>query len=164
VTIAAVAFDLDGTLACLPIDWETLFEEFKTIMHIDVVRPLVETVSRTDSKTREEVFAAWDKAELAIFRETTPCKNGMKLYLDYKDKPKALVTLQGKEVVRLLIERLTLSFDVVITREDSLSRPEQLLIAAKKLKISKEDLLFVGNADSDTAAAKTIGCQFQRVS
>jgi HAD superfamily hydrolase (TIGR01549 family) len=161
--IAAAVFDLDGTLACLPVDWETLFEDLKRVMHADTVRPLVDTVSRLDEKTRLEVFAAWDKAEVAIFESATTCGEGMQLYREFAGKPKALVTLQGKAVVTLLLERFGLSFDVVVTREDSLFRAEQLLMAAEKLKVPPKNLLFVGNADSDAAAAKKVGSQFQRV-
>jgi HAD superfamily hydrolase (TIGR01549 family) len=160
---AATVFDLDGTLACLPINWEELFEQIKSIMHVDVIRPLVDVVSRTDEKTRNEIFAAWDTAELAIFERVTTCSEGMKLYQESKDKPKALVTLQGKKVVEIIKERFGLSFDVIVTREDSLSRSQQLTIVSRKLKVPIKEILFVGNADSDEAAAKKVGCLFLRI-
>jgi HAD superfamily hydrolase (TIGR01549 family) len=161
--IAAVAFDLDGTLACLPVNYEALFAEFKRIMHVDVVRPVVDTVSHLDGKTQQEVFSAWDKAELAIFENATSCGEGMQLYRELAGKPKALVTLQGKAVVLLILKKFGFSFDVVVTREDSLFRAEQLNVAAEKLKVPVQDLLFIGNADSDVAAAQKVGCQFRRV-
>jgi HAD superfamily hydrolase (TIGR01549 family) len=159
----ATVFDLDGTLACLPINWEELFEKLKDIMHVDVIRPLVEVVSRVDEKTRNEVFAAWDIAELAIFEKITTCSEGMKLYQESTSKPKALVTLQGKKVVKIIMERFRLSFDAIVTREDSLSRAEQLTIISERLKISVKEMMFVGNADTDEDAAKKVGCQFYRV-
>ncbi len=161
--VSAAVFDLDGTLACLPIDWETLFEEFKRIIGVDVVRPLVATVSRLDADTKQQVLAAWDKAELATFDETTICNLGMDLYRDFEGKPKALVTLQGRTVVSLLVKKLRLKFDAVITREDSLFRAEQLRMAAKELKVDVADVLFVGNTESDATAAAEVGCQFQKV-
>jgi HAD superfamily hydrolase (TIGR01549 family) len=163
MTQAATVFDLDGTLACLPINWEELFEELKKIMHVDVIRPLVDVVSRVDEKTRSEVFSTWDFAELAIFEKVTVCREGMKLYQETKGKPKALVTLQGKKVVEIIMERFGLSFDAIVTREDSLSRSQQLTIVSEKLKVPIKEVLFVGNADSDEAAAKKVGCQFLRV-
>ena len=161
--IAAAVFDLDGTLVCLPVDWEALFEDLKRVMRVDSVRPLVDSVSRVDEKTRLEVFAVWDTAEVAIFESATACGEGMQLYREFTGKPKALVTLQGKAVVTLLLEKFGLAFDLVVTREDSLFRAEQLLMAAEKLKVPPKNLLFVGNADSDVAAAQKLGCQFQRV-
>ncbi len=160
---SAVAFDLDGTLACLPINWEALFEEFKRIMQVDSVRPLVDTVSHADERTKRLIFAAWDKAEIAIFQQVTSCGEGLQLYQEFADKPKALVTLQGKAVVDQLLEKFSWNFDVVITREDSLFRTEQLIMAARMLNLPVTDILFIGNAESDEAAAAKVGCPFRKV-
>jgi HAD superfamily hydrolase (TIGR01549 family) len=161
--IAAVVFDLDGTLVDLPVDWEGLFAEFKVIMHVDNVRPVAETVSKVYAETRKQVFDVWDKAELAVSKKSMINEKGMSIYRQYADKPKALVTLQGKKAVEIIAVEFGLRFDVVVTREDSLSRSEQLLMAAEKLKVPLKDILFVGNADTDAEAAKKVGCQFLRV-
>jgi phosphoglycolate phosphatase-like HAD superfamily hydrolase len=162
---AAYVFDLDGTLFCLPINWEQLFTEFKRIMHADAIRPLVDTVSRLDDKTRREVFDTWDRAELAVFESVTPCGQGIKLYheAEAKGKPKALVTLQGKRIVEVLTERFHLKFDAIVTREDSLFRADQLRKALEQLKTPAKETLFVGNAENDAAAAQKTGCMFQKV-
>jgi FMN phosphatase YigB (HAD superfamily) len=52
---------------------------------------------------------------------------------------------------------------LILTREDSLSRVEQLKIAAEKLGVQMQNILFIGNANEDILAAKTVGCQFTRV-
>jgi HAD superfamily hydrolase (TIGR01549 family) len=161
--IEAVVFDLDGTLVNLPINYEELLGEFKEIMRVENVRPLVDTVSRVDDETRKRVFRAWDKAELAVSAKITVNEEGVKVYREYAEKSKALVTLQGRKAVDVIVGEFGLCFDVVVTREDSLSRSEQLLIAAEKLKVPAKDILFVGNADTDAAAAEKVGCQFLRV-
>jgi len=162
---AGYVFDLDGTLLCLPINWEQLFAEFKRIMHVDTIRPLVDTVSRLNDKTRREVFDTWDQAELAVFERVTPCGQGMQIYheAETRSKPKALVTLQGKRIVEILTERFHLKFDAIVTREDSLFRANQLQNALDKLKVPPKEALFVGNAENDAAAAQKIGCMFQKV-
>ena len=161
--IEAVVFDLDGTLVNLPINYEELLGEFKEIMRVENVRPLVDTVSRVDDETRKRVFRAWDKAELAVSAKITVNDEGMKVYREYAEKPKALVTLQGRKVVDAVVARFGLAFDVVVTRENSLFRAEQLRTAAEKLGVQMENVLFVGNADGDAAAAEKVGCQFLRV-
>ncbi len=161
--IEAVVFDLDGTLVNLPINYEELLGEFKEIMRVKNVRPLVDTVSRVDDETRKRVFRAWDKAELAVSAKITVNDEGMKVYREYAEKPKALVTLQGKKVVKAIVERFGLAFDAVVTRENSLFRAEQLRTAAEKLGVQMENVLFVGNADGDAVAAEKVGCQFLRV-
>ncbi|MCW4018643.1 MAG: HAD-IA family hydrolase [Candidatus Bathyarchaeota archaeon] len=161
--ISAVVFDLDGTLVRLPIDWEALFDEFKQIIQVDVIRPLVDTVSQLDGQTRLKVFEVWDKAELAVTKRVTVCEEGMNRYSENEGKPRALVTLQGKRVVDAILDQFGLTFDVVVTREDSVSRAEQLLKVIGELKVPVGEVLFVGNADTDAAAAEKVGCQFLRV-
>jgi len=161
--IKAVVFDLDGTLVNLPIDYAKLFREFRRIMNVSDVRPLVDTVSRVDEDKRKQVFRAWDEAELAVSERITVNEEGMKIYREFTDKPKALVTLQGKKMVKIILERVGLSFDVIVTREDALSRVEQLKKAAEKLNTRFKNLLFVGNTNNDSVAAEKLSCQFLKV-
>jgi len=161
--IEVVVFDLDGTLVRLPIDYKPLFEEFRRIMRVDEVRPIVDAVSRVDGKTRELVFGAWDRAELAVSGKITVNEEGMKTYRKFWDKRKALVTLQGKAVVQTILRQFGLAFDFVVTREDALFRVDQLTKAINQLKAEPRNALFVGNTDDDVAAAGKIGCQFLRV-
>jgi HAD superfamily hydrolase (TIGR01549 family) len=161
--IEAVIFDLDGTLVNLPIDYEALFEEFKRIMRVEDVHPVVNTISNVDTATRAQVFAAWDKAELAVLNKMHVKTEGMKIYQANVDKRKALVTLQGQTVVGAILKQLGLSFDVVVTREAGLFRVDQLIKAGLRLNVNMLDVLFVGNAESDATAAAKLGCQFIKV-
>jgi HAD superfamily hydrolase (TIGR01549 family) len=161
--IEAVIFDLDGTLIHLPIDYEKLFQEFKSIMHTGNVQPLTETISKLDKNTRQQVFRVWDKTELAAAANITINEQGIEIYKSFSQKPKALVTLQGKAVVKNIFAQLGLSFNVTVTREDSLNRAEQLEGAAEKLKTRFDSVLFVGNTENDSLAAAKVGCQFLRI-
>jgi phosphoglycolate phosphatase-like HAD superfamily hydrolase len=71
--------------------------------------------------------------------------------------------MQGKPLVQIVLKRLGLSFNFIITREDSLNRIEQLKIAAEKLKTPAQNILFIGNTSEDMLAAEIVGCQFLRV-
>jgi HAD superfamily hydrolase (TIGR01549 family) len=161
--IEAVIFDLDGTLVQVPIDYEALFEEFKRIMHVKEVHPLVDVVSRADGKAKELVFQAWDKAERVAAERIILNETGMGTYKEFVPNRKALVTLQGKTVVGLILKKFNLSFDFVVTREDSLFRVDQLTKAISLLNANKENVLFVGNTESDANSAEKAGCQFRRV-
>jgi HAD superfamily hydrolase (TIGR01549 family) len=161
--IEAVIFDLDGTLIHLPIDYERLIREFEKVAHVESFHPLLEAVSKLDEAARGEVFKVWDLAELAASTKMTVNQEGMNLYDSFAKKPKALVTMQGKALVAAMLEKLELTFDVVLTREDSLSRTEQLKIAAQKRSVKLENVLFVGNSENDAVAAKQVTCQFQRM-
>lgn len=159
----AVVFDLDGTLVDLPINYEKLFEEFGRIMRTENVQPVTKTVARLDERTKKEVFEAWERAELAVLKNATIKTEGMALYRQFSPKPKALVTMQGKQALKGILEPLGLSFKFVITREENLDRTRQLRIAVEKLGAEPRNVLFIGNTEGDALAAREVKCQFMRV-
>jgi len=161
--IEAVIFDLDGTLIHLPIDYDRLFQEFAKIMKTDNVRPLTKTICRLDEKTRKQLFKTWDRAEIEAQAGMKTNDEGISLYKKYSEKPKVLVTMQGKALVKTVLERFGLSFNLVITRENCLDRAEQLKTAAEKLKTPLQNILFIGNTDEDRLTANMVSCQFLRV-
>lgn len=161
--IEAVIFDLDGTLIKLPVDYEAMFAEFKKITKTQKIRPLLETVAKLDLETKKQVFKVWDKFELDASGKVTPNAKGMQLYREHSGKPRALVTMQGKAFVKTVLDRYGLCFGFVFTREDSFNRAEQLKCAVEKLKVSCQNVLFVGNTEGDAHAAKEAGCSFVRV-
>lgn len=161
--IEAVIFDLDGTLMDLPIDYSKLFEEFSKIMKTPIGHPITRAISKLDSHIKEEIFKVWDKAELAVLKSTTPRTEGVNFYKQFSPKPKALVTMQGEAFVRSVLEPLGLRFDFIFTREKSLDRVKQLKLAAQKLDVQFQNILFIGNTGDDELAAKKVGCHFQGV-
>lgn len=161
--IKAVIFDLDGTLVYLPINYQKLFQEFKKVTNIEKVRPITQTVARLDRETREKIFAMWTVAELEAFPQMTVRKEGMKLYQRFSAKPKALVTMQSRKIVEKILKAANLSFNVMITREWSLDRVEQLREAMKRLHVPPGEVLFIGDTHNDEISAKKTGCNFLRV-
>lgn len=161
--IEAVIFDLDGTLINLPVNYDKLIEGIEKITKTDYVGPLTVAVSKLDEKTKKRVFKVWDEAELAALARMAINDEGMAAYREFSEKPKALVTMQGKALVKAALKRLGLSFNVVVTRENSLDRVEQLKHATRTLRIPAERTLFIGNTQGDSHAAKNAGCQFRRV-
>jgi HAD superfamily hydrolase (TIGR01549 family) len=161
--IEAVIFDLDGTLINLPVNYEKLIEEIENITKTEYVGPLTVAVSKLDEKTKREVFKVWDKAEHEALEKMTINDEGMAIYRKFSEKPKALVTMQGKAFVKAAFERLKLSFNMVLTRDDSLDRAEQLRHAIQSFRTPAEKILFIGNTKGDLQAAKNAECQFRNV-
>ena len=161
---AAFIYDLDGTLIDLPINYSAMFADFKQIMGVQEVRPILKTVAEIkDPAIRKRVFDAWERYEMAVVQRTIFHEEGIRIYNAHTDRPKALVTMQSKKTAKTIIDKFKLEFKAIITREDSFSRAEQLKMAAVKLDVPLKNILFVGNMDNDAEAAKAAGCQFKRV-
>jgi HAD superfamily hydrolase (TIGR01549 family) len=161
--IEVVIFDLDGTLINLPVNYGKLIEEIENITKAEYVGPLTVAVSKLDEKTKREVFKVWDEAEHEALEKMTINDEGMAIYRRFSEKPKALVTMQGKALAKIVFERLKLSFSIVLTRDDSLDRVEQLRRAIQSFRASAGKILFVGNTKGDLQAAKKAQCQFRNV-
>ena len=161
--IQAIIFDLDGTLIDLPIDYELLFQKLRRIMNTSEIHPLAEKISTLDEKRKQKVLKVWDEAELKALPNVASKERGMRIYEENSAKRKVLVTMQGKTLVNMVLQRFNLVFDFVVTREDSLNRVEQLRIAADRVGINHEKILFVGNTNDDFLAAKRADYKFTRI-
>jgi len=163
VTIKAIIFDLDGTLVSLPIDYRALYAEFQKIMGIKNIEPLTKTVAALNVALRRKIFETWTEAEFAILSKMTVVKEGTELYEQYSKIPKALVTMQGRKTVERILCTLNLSFQTIITREDNLDRTAQITLALEKLRLKPEDVVVIGDRETDKTAAEKIGCKFRMV-
>jgi HAD superfamily hydrolase (TIGR01549 family) len=163
VTIKAAVFDLDGTLVNLPINYETLYTEFRKIIGTKKIEPVTKTVAALNPTLKEKVFERWTAAESAILCKMTVVKEGVELYGQYQETPKALVTMQGKKTVEKILNIAHLSFQVVITREDSLDRTTQIRLAVEKLRLKPEDVIVIGDRETDKTAAAKVGCKYRMV-
>ena len=163
MTIKAAIFDLDGTLVNLPIDYRALYAEFRKITRIKNIEPVTKTVASLNEPLREKVFEIWTRAEFVILPKMTIVKKGIDLYGQYSKIPKALVTMQGQKTVEKILHTLNLSFEAVITREDSLDRVAQITLALEKLTSKPENVIVVSDRETDKAAAEKIGCKFKTV-
>lgn len=161
--IEAAIFDLDGTLVNLPIDYEELYARFKKTTGKTSVEPLTKTIAELNPTLKKRVFKAWTEMEFAALPRMTIAEEGITLYQQYRNTPRALVTMQGKKTVQRILEALSLSFNVIITREDSLDRISQIKMAMKKLRLKPENVIVIGDRETDRTAAEKVGCKFKMV-
>lgn len=161
--IRGVIFDLDGTLVHLPIDYDALKKEFEKIGKISNMQSLAHIVALLDLETRGKLYEAWTRAELKALENVTINEDGIRIYEKHSKKLLALVTMQGIKAVNRILESLKLKFHVIITREDSLDRTQQIAMAVEKLGLKAENVLMVGDRERDKASANRVGCKFVMV-
>ena len=158
--VRLVIFDLDGTLVSLPVDYDKLKLEIRKILGIDDISPISEKLSKIDDVKRKKIFEIWTKFEFEALPKLKLVEEGIELYRKYCNKIRCLVTLQGRRVTEAILERVNLSFDFIVTRENSLFRSEQIELIIQKFKINPKNVLMIGDRESDKKAAEKVGCKF----
>ncbi|RLI05828.1 hypothetical protein DRO26_01095 [Candidatus Bathyarchaeota archaeon] len=161
--VKAVIFDLDGTLVHLPIQYEKLYLKLQEMTKTSKIDSIAETVIKLDEENQKNFFKFWTKIELEAVPKLVINKEGMELYRKFSEKRLALITMQSRIVVREILKKLNLSFETIITREDSLNRVKQIELALKKLGIEPKDALVVGDRENDRISSEKVGCNFLMV-
>jgi len=158
--IEGVIFDLDGTLVNLPINYDSLHHELQKLLKTVEIKPITEAIPKLNDKQRKALYQFWTRLEIDALPNVKVNKDGIRVYRKFCKKPSALVTLQGKEVVQRIMELVKLSFVIILTREDGFDRVEQIEAAIEKLGLKAQNVLMVGDRESDRKAAQKLGCQF----
>lgn len=155
-----IIFDLDGTLVKLPIDYEALRHRlYLTFDNRIVLDSIYRFLIHLDPKSREKAFRIMDKFELESIPQMyidPTIHEGFRLIRDYT---KALVTLQGWRPVIKILEEIGIrkEFSMIVTREYSLNRTEQLMYVLDRLNADRKRTVFIGDTQNDLEAAKIIG-------
>jgi phosphoglycolate phosphatase-like HAD superfamily hydrolase len=157
---SAYVFDLDGTLFALPVDWHGVRADLGRLTGEPAEgKPIFETINaivRARPDLLGRVFSIVESYELKAVDGSKPIEGALDLLNLLSGSSRlALVTLQGRMACRriLMDNRVFDLFETMVTREDSLDRAEQLLLTIRRLKVPRQDLLFVGDRLNDVASA-----------
>ena len=160
----ALTFDLDGTLARLPIRWGRVYQEARRRGLVRKGAGLLATMYRLgragDDKRAQEIHELVKEYELraasALRKDFRLARGLMRLKGLVSGLRILLVTKQSRESAIMALEKLGVDgfFDGVISREDSLLREEQLRIASRVLNTRP---IHVGDMLIDVASALRAG-------
>lgn len=158
---AAYIFDLDGTLFDIPVDWRAVRKDLTAICGVPMegvsIFSVIKELTFDKPSLRGPLFVAIDVHEVQAAGEASPIDGALEIVRSVSKASKlGLVTMQGKAACSRILGRYGLlgDFRVVMTREDSLDRSEQLLAASSALGESPEEVLFVGDKMNDLAAGR----------
>ena len=184
MTIKAVIFDLDGTLAEFNLDYKAVRAEvmqflvnqgfpasvFSTNESIfEMLKKVTVYMANNGKKEKEiaviqkralsiagehEVKAAHETSLLPGVYETLKALKKMGLKL-------AIFTINGKKSTHLIMDKFRLNpiFDATITRESVLKvkpDPSHLIAALKALKVNGDEVVVVGDSEVDMKSAKAL--------
>jgi len=157
--------DLDGTLVTLPIKWDELREKVRRLLKTDhPLKPLAPSIPKAAKGRADLIRKAFRIIEKAELEASNNAKFDEELFnflrwVKNKGMKVGLVTLQGEKPARKTLKRLGVLnfFDLIVTRESSLIRREQLMMSIRKFRVDPKEVIFVGDSYSDVKAGKELG-------
>ena len=156
--LRGVIFDLDGTLVDSRLDFEVIRRE----MGLPAGVPILEAVAQTESAAeRDRLQAILHRHELAGAEQAT-LFDGVPEFLQWLEAqglPRAVLTRNSRASTDIVLARLGLQFDRVLTREGAPPKPDPagLLVISRAWNIRPAELLFCGDYLFDLEAGSRAG-------
>lgn len=158
-------FDLDGTIADLPIKWTKVKEKIKKILKTDhPLTPLIPSIEElaTNCELKKKLYRVIDHEEMKIVKKLQFDEDIAKLFEKLKKANcrLALVTLQGRKPAIEALKRLNIYkyFDLVISRDENKNREKQIRIALRTTGVEPSESIIVADKLRDMLVAKRLGC------
>lgn len=167
-----IIFDLDGTLVNLPVRWGILKERLRRLLRTEEpLTPLLPSIERIVGRNIELRTQAWklieDEEMNAVLRMETDIEI-IRVFEKLKNRgfKIALMTLQGRKPAEEALKRLRIQgfFDDIVSREDAISREEQITELLDRFNLKPSEVIVVGDRLNDMLAATRLGCKTIAVS
>ena len=154
--IKGVLFDLDGTLTRMNIDLS------KVRKRLNIKEgPILEYLNNLKPEERDRGYRLLEEVEDKAVRSARLQKGARRLldFLSEKGIKKGIVTRNSRSSVNIILKRYSLSFDVILTREDAPVKPsgEPLLLAGRLLNEKPSELIFIGDYKFDILSGQAAG-------
>jgi HAD superfamily hydrolase (TIGR01549 family) len=154
--IRAVIFDMDGTLTRPFLDFPAIRKA------IGIGEPLLENMlALPHGPERLRAFEILERFEDEA-AEASELNDGVHDVLGFLSKrgiPSGLVTRNSRRSTDLTLRKHTLSFEIVVTREDAPAkpRPEPLWLICDRLRVPPGEAMMVGDFKFDIVAGRNAG-------
>ena len=153
-----VLLDFDGTLTKPAFDWPAMKEEMGLVDGDVSILDLLPTLSL---ERASEISKILEKHELkaADMAEANEGAHELLAYLRTRKIPFGVVTNNAERHVLKMVEKINISFEVLITRDIGYWKPDPrpMLAGAEAIGVSPGKCVVIGDGKYDMMAAKTAG-------
>jgi HAD superfamily hydrolase (TIGR01549 family) len=156
-TIAGILFDMDGVIVHQRLD----FPAIKREIWGDTDGFILERMATLGGEALARAEAILERHETAAAMEAT-AMDGVRPFLAWMEARRlrrGLVTRNSRKSVEIVLERLGLRFDAVVTREDAPPKPapDPVLLACRRIGLPPAQVLFVGDFEFDMLSGRRAG-------
>jgi len=155
--VGGILFDMDGVVVQQRLD----FLAIKREIFGDTNGFVLERMAELPPVERARADAILERHETAAAAEAEPM-DGILPFLQWMDARglrRGLVTRNSRKSVDLVLTRLGLRFDAVVTREDAPPKPapEPVWLGCQRMDLTPSEVLFVGDFEFDMLAGRRAG-------
>ncbi len=155
--VAAVIFDMDGTITAPLLDFAAIRDE----VGIAPGEPLLESMARMTPHARRRANSIICRHEIAAAKASTLNQGVSEVLrlLKAGGIKTAILTRNSRQSTRIVLARHKLHFDAIITREDALPKPDPdgVHAAAEMMGVCTRRCLVVGDVEFDIEAGRAAG-------
>ena len=157
MAIRGVLFDMDGVVVHQRLD----FLAIKREIFGNTEGFILERMEGLPDAERRRAEAILERHETAAAMTAEPM-DGIQPFLAWMETRqlrRGLVTRNSRKSVELVLGRLGLRFDAVVTREDAPPKPapDPVWLACRRMNVEPADVLFVGDYEFDMVSGRRAG-------
>lgn len=159
MAIRGVLFDMDGVVVHQRLD----FLAIKLEMFGDADGFILERMEKLPAAEKRRAEAILERHETAAAMAAEPM-DGIEPFLAWMETRhlrRGLVTRNSRKSVEVVLGRLGLRFDAVVTREDAPPKPapDPVWLACRRMDVEPSDVLFVGDYEFDMLSGRRAGAR-----
>jgi HAD superfamily hydrolase (TIGR01549 family) len=156
-SVKGILFDMDGVIVRQSLDFMAIKQE----IFGSTEGFILERMAGLRGATRARAEAILDRYETEAAERAVPVDGALDLlaWLEGRRIPRGIVTRNSRKSVAIVLEKLGITVDAVVTREDAAPKPspEPILVACRRLGIAPAEGFFVGDFEFDMLAGRHAG-------
>ena len=148
-----ILLDFDGTLTKPAFNWEAM----KNDMAIEDDMMILEFLETAPPKRAREVADILERHETDAANRAEPNEGAHELvaFLRERQLPMGIVTNNAMRHITVMLKRIDLSFETIITRDVGIWKPNprHVILGAEAIDVPPENCIFIGDGKLDMLAA-----------